>query len=180
MLEHLRVPVSSQTLVFSKTSFQYKKISPATPRALYFNDDVYVGKVHEGKAIEMISFDARQGAIFYLLDEPRVDRPTFQRAELDCTVCHVAAGTRNMPGVLIRSIFPTPTGTQAAQTPSYLTGNQSPLVERFGGWYVTGTTGGQTHMGNVTVQDREHPEVLIDRPASMSPISQSISTRRAI
>ncbi len=71
-----RIPVSSQTLVFSKTSFQYKKISPQTPRALYFNDDVYVGKVHDGKAIEIISFDARQGAIFYLLDEQQVERPT--------------------------------------------------------------------------------------------------------
>jgi hypothetical protein len=164
VLDHLKISTSSQTLVFSKTSFQYKKISPQTPRALYFNDDVYVGKVHDGKAIELISFDAKQGAIFYLLDEHQVERPTFQRAELDCTVCHVAAGTRNVPGVLIRSIFPTPTGTQAGMTPSYFTGNQSPLAERFGGWYVTGTTGGQTHMGNATVQDRDHPEV-IDRAA---------------
>lgn len=164
LLQQLRVPISSQTLVFSKTSFQYKKISPATPRALYFNDDVYVGKVHEGKAIEIVSFDARQGAIFYLLDEPRVDRPIFQRAELDCTTCHVAAGTRNVPGVLIRSIFPTPTGTQAARTPSYVTGSQSPLSERFGGWYVTGRTGAQVHMGNVTVQNHAHPDGL-DRNA---------------
>lgn len=167
VLEHLKIPVSSQTLVFSKTSFQYKKISPRTPRALYFNDDVYVGKVQEGKAIEIVSFDARQGAIFYLLDEPRAERPTFQRAELDCTTCHVAAGTRNVPGVLIRSVFATPSGTQAGQTPSYFTGNQSPLAERFGGWYVTGTTGAQTHMGNVTVQDRAHPDVL-DRAAGVN------------
>jgi hypothetical protein len=164
VLDHLKVSVSSQTLVFSKTSFQYKKISPQTPRALYFNDDVYVGKVHEGKAIEIVSFDATQGAIFYLLDEHQVEHPTFQRAELDCTVCHVAAGTRNVPGVLIRSIFPTPTGTQEARTPSYFTGNESPLAERFGGWYVTGTHGTQRHMGNVTVQDRAHPDVL-DRAA---------------
>ena len=68
------------------------------------------------------------------------------------------------PGVLIRSIFPTPTGTQAGRTPSYFTGNQSPLSERFGGWYVTGTHGAQTHMGNAVSQDREHPEVL-DRAA---------------
>jgi hypothetical protein len=164
VLDHLRIPISSQSLVFSKTSFQYKKISPRTPRALYFNDDVYVGKVHDGKAIELVSFDARQGAIFYLLDEQQTERPAFQRAELDCTVCHVAAGTRNVPGVLIRSIFTTPTGTQAARTPSYFTGNPSPLAERFGGWYVTGTVGGQSHMGNVTVTDREHPEA-IDRAA---------------
>src|SRR5437588_9977310 len=47
ILEALKVPVSSQTLVFSKTSFQYPKISPDKPRALYFNDDVYVGRVHD-------------------------------------------------------------------------------------------------------------------------------------
>jgi hypothetical protein len=125
VLDALEIPVSSQTLVFSKTSFQYKKISPQTPRALYFNDDVYVGKVHDGKAIELVSFDARQGAIFYLLDEQRAERPSFQRAELDCTQCHVAAGTRGVPGVLVRSIFPTASGTQAPQTTSYVTGHQS-------------------------------------------------------
>jgi len=57
-------------------------------------DDVYVGSVHEGKAIEIVSFDPMQGAILYLLDERKVERPTFQRAELDCTQCHIAAGTR--------------------------------------------------------------------------------------
>jgi hypothetical protein len=30
------VPISSQTLVFSKTSFQFRKITPKAPRALYF------------------------------------------------------------------------------------------------------------------------------------------------
>jgi len=174
VLAHLHVPVSSQTLVFSKTSFQYKKISPETPRALYFNDDVYVGKVHNGKAIELVSFDSKQGAIFYLLDEPKADRPLFQRAELDCTTCHVAPGTRNVPGVLIRSIYPTPTGTQAGRTPSFFTGNQSPLSERFGGWYVTGTTG-VPHMGNAVSRDREHPEVL-ERQADATDLSDRLDT----
>src|SRR5688572_22074249 len=39
LLKELNIPVSSQTLVFSKTSFQRSKISPRQPRALYFNDD---------------------------------------------------------------------------------------------------------------------------------------------
>src|SRR3569833_4389928 len=65
VLKLLDVPGSSQTLVFSKTSFQYPKISPDHPRALYYNDDVYVGSVHDGKAIEIVSFDAMQGAVFY-------------------------------------------------------------------------------------------------------------------
>jgi hypothetical protein len=164
VLELLDVPISSQTLVFSKTSFQFRKISPQTPRALYFNDDVYVGHVRDGKVLELVSFDPNQGAIFYILDEHEAEKPVFERAELDCTQCHVAAGTRGVPGVLLRSIYTKPTGTQAAQTPSFTTGHQSPLSERFGGWYVTGAYGKQTHMGNVVVTNPEQPEQL-DRAA---------------
>jgi hypothetical protein len=172
VLDTLKVPISSQTLVFSKTSFQYRKISPQAPRALYFNDDVYVGQVRDGKVLEFVSFDPMQGAIFYILDEHQSERPVFQRAELDCTQCHVAAGTRGVPGVLLRSVFPTPTGTQAMQTASYITGHQSPLKERWGGWYVTGTHGQQTHMGNVVVRDKEHPEDL-DRAAGANLVDLS-------
>lgn len=164
VLDKLEIPISSQTLVFSKTSFQYKKITPRTPRALYFNDDVYIGQVHDGKVIEVVSFDPMQGAIFYILDEHQSDHPVFQRAELDCTQCHIAAGTRGIPGVLLRSIYTMPSGTQAADTQSFITGQQSPLNDRWGGWYVTGTHGSQTHMGNVVVQDKDNPEQL-DRAA---------------
>ncbi|HYA18413.1 MAG TPA: hypothetical protein VEF06_13160, partial [Bryobacteraceae bacterium] len=157
VLDALKIPVESQTLVFSKTSFQYKKISPATPRALYFNDDVYVGQVHDGKVLEFVSFDPMQGAIFYILDEKKADHPVFERAELDCTQCHVAAGTRNVPGVLLRSIFTRPSGTQAEHSPSYITGHESPLKERWGGWYVTGLRASTQQMGNALAADPEHP-----------------------
>ncbi len=36
VLERLKVPASSQTLVFSKTSLQLQRISPRRPRAIYF------------------------------------------------------------------------------------------------------------------------------------------------
>jgi hypothetical protein len=175
VLEQLQISQTSQMLVFSKTSFQYKKISPATPRAIYFNDDVYVGKVRDGKALELVSFDAKQGAIFYLLDEQQADRPTFQRAELDCTVCHVAPTTRNVPGVLVRSIYPTASGAQAGRTPSFLTGHESPLSERFGGWYVTGTTGAQRHLGNATVTNPDDPTNLDrDRGANVTSLASRV------
>src|SRR5579863_2088641 len=177
VLENLAIPIDTQTLVFSKTSFQYKKISPQQPRALYFNDDVYIGQVHEGKVIEVVSFDPVQGAIFYILDEHRSDHPIFERAELDCTQCHVAAGTRGVPGVLLRSLFTTRTGTQATPSQSFITGQESPLSERWGGWYVTGTHGAQTHMGNVMVEDKEHPE-QIDRAAgaNLTDLSKKFDT----
>jgi len=153
VLKLLQVPVGSQTLVFSKTSFQYPKISPEHPRALYFNDDVYVGSVHDGKAVEIVSFDPMQGAIFYLLDERKVEQPRFQRAELDCTQCHIAAGTRGVPGVLLRSVYATTTGTQAPGTRSFITDQESPFSERWGGWYVTGARISESNMGNAAVAD---------------------------
>lgn len=164
VLKLLKVPTDSQTLVFSKTSFQYKKISPDHPRALYFNDDVYVGSVHDGKAIEIVSFDPMQGAIFYLLDEHKVERPAFQRAELDCTQCHIAAGTRGVPGVLLRSIYATSTGTQAASTPSFITDQESPIKDRWGGWYVTGKLGSQSHMGNAVVDNPQGDQPKTSEP----------------
>jgi hypothetical protein len=174
VLKLLKVPVASQTLVFSKTSFQYKKISPEHPRALYFNDDVYVGKVHDGKAIEIVSFDPMQGAIFYLLDEHKAQKPIFQRAELDCTQCHIAAGTRNVPGVLLRSIYPTSTGTQAPSSQSYITDQESPIKDRWGGWYVTGKIAGLPHMANAVVEDRQTVG-LSDPAASTKLVSLSNS-----
>jgi len=85
VLKQLDVDVSSQTLVFSKSSFQYRKISPQTPRALYYNDNVYVGWVKDGHSLEIASFDPDQGAIFYLLEQQPSDQPAFVRATLDCT-----------------------------------------------------------------------------------------------
>jgi hypothetical protein len=157
VLELLKVPADSQTLVFSKTSFQYPKISPQHPRALYYNDDVYVGKVHDGNAIEIVSFDPRQGAIFYLLDERKVDKPVFQRAELDCTQCHIAAGTRGVPGVLLRSVFPTASGTLTPRSPSYITDQETPLKQRWGGWFVSGPLAKATMANAVTAEPAPAP-----------------------
>lgn len=50
LLSKLKVPVSSQALVFSKTSLQVSSITPSHPRALYFNDDIYIGWVQMAKS----------------------------------------------------------------------------------------------------------------------------------
>jgi len=177
VLDLLKVPADSQTLVFSKTSFQYPKISPEHPRALYYNDDVYVGKVHDGKEIEIVSFDPKQGAIFYLLDEQKVDKPNFQRAELDCTQCHIAAGTRGVPGVLLRSVFPTQTGTLTPRAPTYITDQESPLKQRFGGWYVGGELG-KTSMANAVVTDLPAPDAprVPGQTPNLNPLTKAYDT----
>src|SRR5690606_2016747 len=65
LLKELDVPESSQMLVFSKTSAQLRRISPTNPRALYFNDDVYVGYVRGSEMLEISAVDPKQGAMFY-------------------------------------------------------------------------------------------------------------------
>jgi hypothetical protein len=160
VLEQLGVPVSSQVLVFSKTSFQHRLISPRAPRALYFNDDVYVGWVRHGDYLEIASTDPKQGTVFYLLDQERAERPAFVRQTHECTQCHVSAKTQDVPGLLVRSVYADGSGLPVFNAGSYVSGHESPMKERWGGWYVTGTHGRQAHMGNAFVRDREHPEAL--------------------
>jgi hypothetical protein len=182
VLEQLDIPVSSQTLVFSKTSFQYPKISPRHPRALYFNDDVYVGVVNEGKEIEVISFDRSQGAIFYILHEQKVEKPRFERAELDCTQCHIAAGTRGVPGVLLRSVHASGNGTLVPGARSWITDQDSPLEQRWGGWYVTGRLAAGTMANAVTAPGAtaktakaEVPAEGFDASAYLVPTSEDVA-----
>lgn len=160
VLDALHIAISSQTLVFSKTSFQYPNINPSAPRALYFNDDVYVGQVHQGKFLEFVSFDPMQGAIFYVMDEHRNKRPRFERSEVDCIQCHVAPSTKGIPGVMLRSVFTNPDGTPNGAARSYVTGQESPITQRWGGWYVTAKNGEQGGMANVLISDPQHPEQL--------------------
>ena len=58
VLKALDVPVSSQTLVFSKTSLQLHRISKRSPRSLYFNDDVTVGAQEVFGSNEVAEVDA--------------------------------------------------------------------------------------------------------------------------
>ena len=69
LLKALEVPVESQTLVFSKTSLQIDRISPQQPRALYFNDDIYIGFVQDSPMLELASIDPDDGAVFYTLHQ---------------------------------------------------------------------------------------------------------------
>src|SRR5262245_52442757 len=75
LLEALGIPRSSQMLVFSKTSFQRERISPRTPRALFFNDDVYVGFIPGSPLMEVSTADPKLGGVFYTLDQSRMDKP---------------------------------------------------------------------------------------------------------
>lgn len=152
VLKELSVPASSQVLVFSKTSFQAPRIAPRTPRALYFNDSTTVGFVRTGEVLEFATLDPRQGTIFYTLDQEKASHPRFERRDI-CLQCHQSGATLGVPGMMIRSVTPDRNGMPLMSLGGYITDHRSPLKERWGGWYVTGTSGEQAHMGNAVVQN---------------------------
>src|SRR4029434_5366164 len=61
VLDALSVPVESQMMVFSQTSFQASLIRMHNPRAVFFNDTVAVGYIRGAKIIEVASHDPSQG-----------------------------------------------------------------------------------------------------------------------
>lgn len=151
MLKNLKIDESSQVLVFSKTSFQARRISYNRPRAVYFNDDVYVGWVQQGVVMEFTAMDPQQGPIYYSLDERPVESPRFTRELENCRLCHSGAAADNIPGLMIRSVYTNRVGETLLRAKSYISDHTSPLNQRWGGWFVTGTSGNQVHMGNLTV-----------------------------
>jgi hypothetical protein len=146
ILKELGINPDSQTLVFSKTSTQAEKIGPAAPRAIYFNDEVSVGFVRNSDVLEITSLDARQGVQFYLMVNS--GRPVFSRSS-ECLRCHQGAITLGVPGLFVSSIHPR-SETRQEHGNAVVTDQRTPLSARWGGWYVTGTHGAQTHFGNNT------------------------------
>src|SRR6185295_7047159 len=69
ILDELKVPKSSQMLVFSKTSLQRERISPTRPRSIFFNDNIYVGFIPGAPLIELSITDPKLGGVFYTLDQ---------------------------------------------------------------------------------------------------------------
>lgn len=168
VLAALNVPESSQVLVFSKTSLQRDRIGPKTPRAVYFNDDVYVGFCLRGEVMELSVADPAIGTAFYTLDQQPAARPRFTRHTDTCLICHASSLTRGTPGHLMRSVFPDAAGHPILSAGSHRTDPTSPFGERFGGWYVTGTHGRQAHRGNLIVRNRRDAEEGPDNAAGQN------------
>jgi hypothetical protein len=148
LLDELKVPRSSQALVFSKTSLQIAFITPDNPRAIYFNDDVYIGYIPGAPSIEVASADPKLGGVFYRFDNEETRRPHFVRDQ-DCLRCHGAERTMGVPGFLVRSIGTDETGQIDSQTEVTNIDHCTPFADRWAGWYVTGRHGAQTHRGNL-------------------------------
>jgi hypothetical protein len=155
LLAALNIDASSQALVYSKTSLQTGAISAATPRALYFDTDTYVGYVQGSRNLELGAMDSELGQVFYILPNHEVAAPQLERQTLTCLACHdtyeLSGG--GVPRFLLMSSYVNIQGDQLTHEDNILTTDETPMESRWGGWYVTGQTGKQKHVGNILVKD---------------------------
>jgi hypothetical protein len=187
VLDELDIPLASQMLVFSKSSAQMGGIAPDKPRAIYFNDDAYVGWV-AGGGLELAAVDPKGGPFFYTLTQLEDSRPRFERHTLSCVGCHNASDEPGgfVPRLLMLSVLPDSDGT-AIGAAALATTDASPFRERWGGWYVTGTHGRQPHLGNQVFRDpgsgvRSIPEHVagldLSRGGNVTSLSEYFDTGR--
>ncbi len=157
LLNALDIPVSSQTLIFSRTSLQTQGIAPWAPRAVYFNDDIYIGYVQESTFLEIASVHPSEGAVFYTMPQDSTGGPRFQTETTTCLMCHDSKSTTGgVPGFIMRSVLTDRLGYVITNVHTGPTTDRTPLQERWGGWYVTGTFGDASHAGNSKAPDLAH------------------------
>jgi hypothetical protein len=145
LLDSLGVPIQSQLLVYSQTALHPRLVGPQNPRAVYFNDDVSVAWTPGASTLEVAADDPQKGSLFYLLHQDRTRAVRLER-ESRCLTCHASAATLQVPTLMLRSFV-----TDERGRPLSGYGNVSHATEfakRFGGWYVTGSSGEQPHLGN--------------------------------
>ena len=164
LLDALNISPESQVLPFTRSSLQFDHINPQAPRAVYFNDEVSVGSVHEGGLIEIIANDRRGGISFYTLETGKTDKPKLEEEGSRCVTCHGIINTA-APGWIVANITATADGTPHFPDPAHpfdFTDQTRPFEDRWGGWYVTGQSPGMRHLGNITAPDPAKP---FDLPA---------------
>jgi hypothetical protein len=154
VLQALELDSSSQLLVFSKTSLQQNLISPSTPRAIYFNDEVYIAWSQGSQVLEIASMDPNLGPVLYTLNQQASAQPRFQRQMHQCMRCHdsyslTGGGT---PRFMMSSGYTGQQGQLVSHESHIMTTSRTPIKNRWGGWFVSGSHGDQLHLGNVQVE----------------------------
>jgi hypothetical protein len=88
------------------------------------------------------------GGVFYTIEQKKLERPAFQRTD-QCLECHASTKSMGVPGHLVRSFATDEDGVVDLVSGTSQVNHRTPFEERWGGWFVTGTHGEQTHRGNL-------------------------------
>ncbi|MFL2870735.1 MAG: hypothetical protein ACJZ8O_08285, partial [Pirellulaceae bacterium] len=92
-----------------------------------------------------------------------------------CLQCHANRRTKEVPGPLVRSFFTSYSGQPAYNFGSHLSDHTSPLKERWGGYYVTGSHGKMLHMGNLFVyQNDPEEDISLKSGANITTLPRSV------
>jgi hypothetical protein len=174
LLGALKVPVSSQLLVYSATSMQSGIINPRNPRALYFNDEIYVGFV-PGGLVEIMGVDPELGGVFYIFDKPQPGQLPRTDRSTRCFNCHAGSATMRIPGLLAESVAPIISGASYENYRRDEQGHQIPLADRFGGWHVTSAKPfGETKANIFARSDGSGVKIVKVKPGEMWDIEKHL------
>lgn len=159
LLQALDIDPSSQLLVFSKTSLKSRFVTPETPRALYFNDDIYVGFTQGSRSLEIASMDPNLGPVFYGLFQDPAAEKLLEREINRCLRCHDSYSMTGggVPRFLLSSGLVGENGDIVSHEINLVTDTSTPFSRRWGGWYVAGTHGDLKHMGNLIIKNLNVP-----------------------
>jgi hypothetical protein len=104
--------------------------------------------------------DAERGPVFYTLANRDPDATQFSRQTSRCLSCHdtFSLSGGGVPRFLFASTLVDTDGQSLNGMPGVDTTDQTPLSERWGGWYVTGNEGPPAHLGNILVEPRKAPK----------------------
>jgi hypothetical protein len=164
LLEALNIPISSQIMVFSASSLQSERINPRNPRALYFNEDTYIGWV-PGGLIEIIAADPEMGPMFYVFNRLRPGGPVPDvERSTKCMNCHAGNATRRLPGLIAESLLVSRAGSSLETFRRDVQGHQIPLETRFGGWHLTGEHNIPNHKANMMGVPQNGKNVIVPVP----------------
>jgi hypothetical protein len=157
VLKALNIDPSSQTLVYSKTSLQFSLINSNSPRAIYFNDDTYVAWIPGTRFLEISAMDRELGPVFYGLSNESPEAVHITRETSRCLSCHDTWGMAGggVPRFLFLSTLVDQNGETLDNKAGVDTTDQTPISDRWGGWYVTGQHGKQKHLGNILAEPGE-------------------------
>jgi hypothetical protein len=157
VLKALDIDPSSQTLVYSKTSLQFSLINSNSPRAIYFNDDTYVAWIPGTKFLEIAAMDRELGPVFYGLSNESPEHVQITRENSRCLSCHDTWGMAGggVPRFLFLSTLVDKNGEALDNKAGVDTTDQTPISDRWGGWYVTGQHGKEKHLGNILAEPGE-------------------------
>lgn len=157
LLELLDIDPSSQILVWSKTSLKQRFIEPENPRALYYNDEVYVGFVPGSSTLEIGAMDPVLGPVFFdYFQSPEADVP-FERETGRCLRCHDSYSMTGggVPRFMLMSVLAGTDGNVVSHEISEVTDTSTPYSRRWGGLYVTGRHGSMDTLANFIVDSAE-------------------------